>query len=488
MAHRKRESRPHQQCEPVGCRRRKMPNSFAYLMLSLWPLAVIVMFRVMTTERAMIWSILGGYLILPPAIGIYLPVLPGFDKHSIPALSALVCIVALGRRVSPLPAGLIGKVLLVVFIVSPIGTVLTNREPVFFALGALPGLTLRDIFSAGIYQFMTILPFVLARDLLATPTAQRELVRALVIAGLAYSLPMLFEVRMSPQLNLMIYGYFQHSFDQMIRFGGFRPIVFLQHGLWLAIFTLMTLAAAVAAARHAIPAARMRYVAASIYLAVMLILCRSAGPLILALGLLPLLMFAGQKMQLRIAAVLAVLVVAYPMLRGAALIPVDAMVQRAETIDHDRAGSLRFRFDNEASLLAHAARKPAFGWGQWDRNMVHHPETGQPISVSDGRWIIVLGIGGWAAFLAEFGLLALPLVTLWRRSGWLPARDAPFVSPLALMLAVNMVDLIPNATLVPITWLVAGALLGFAERPVTASVQERARSGLAGGRRLEIIR
>jgi hypothetical protein len=38
------------------------------------------------------------------------------------------------------------------------------------------------------------------------------------------------------------------------------------------------------------------------------------------------------------------------------------------------------------------------------------------------------------------------------------------VLALMLMLAVNMVDLMPNATVTPLTWLLAGALLGHAER------------------------
>ena len=67
----------------------------------------------------------------------------------------------------------------------------------------------------------------------------------LIVAGLCYSVPMLFEVRMSPQLHTWIYGYFPHSFVQQMREGGFRPVVFLGHGLLTAFFIM---SAAVAAA------------------------------------------------------------------------------------------------------------------------------------------------------------------------------------------------------------------------------------------------
>ena len=72
------------------------------------------------------------------------------------------------------------------------------------------------------------------------------MLRGLVVAGLIYSLPMLFEVRMSPQLHTWIYGYFPHSFGQQMRDGGFRPVVFIGHGLGVAFFVMTTVVAAAA--------------------------------------------------------------------------------------------------------------------------------------------------------------------------------------------------------------------------------------------------
>ena len=37
---------------------------------------------------------------------------------------------------------------------------------------------------------------------------------------------------------------------------------------------------------------------------------------------------------------------------------------------------------------------------------------------------------------------------------------SPWVGGLALILGANMMDLLPNATQIPFTWLMAGALLG----------------------------
>ncbi len=41
-------------------------------------------------ERAAIWSLLGGFLLLPSGMKIDLPMLPPIDKMSVPALSALL--------------------------------------------------------------------------------------------------------------------------------------------------------------------------------------------------------------------------------------------------------------------------------------------------------------------------------------------------------------------------------------------------------------
>lgn len=458
------------------------PNAIAYLMLLIWPLVAYGLFSRMRPERALIWTILGGYLLLPPLAEFNLPLIPAFDKVTIPNLVALLlCVYMLRQRVELLPESLFGRFLLILFVIGPLGTVLTNSDPLFFSdgglprlwwhrsdptlgdAGGLPGLRPYDAISAIANQAIYLVPFFLARQFLASADALRDLALALVVAGLIYSVPMLIEVRLSPQVNVWVYGFFQHSFDQMMRGGGFRPIVFLEHGLWVAFFALMCVVAALAMARVEDRSTRARYVVAFVYLAVVLVLCRTLGVRIYAAALLPLVLLVGARWQLRIAAVLALLVVAYPLLRGAGLVPVDFLVGKAALIDVERAASLRFRFDNEDILLAHAAEKPLFGWGGWGRNMVYDA-AGQNISVTDGRWIIVIGIYGWIGYIVEFGLLALPLVLIALQAQRVPmAQISPYAGPLALILAVNMVDMLPNATLIPFTWLLAGAMLGHAE-------------------------
>ena len=440
-----------------------MPNLFAFLMLVLWPVVAAMLFRRLPVGRAIISSLLIAYLFLPPPpAGFDFPLLPPLTKETIPSLAMiLACLILYRDKVTLLPETLSGRVLVVVFICSPLATVLTNSEPVFWGQMGLPALKLREAFSTMIQQFMLIAPFLMARNFLRNADDHRDILKALFIGGMVYSVLMLIEVRLSPQLNIWVYGFFQHNFDQMIRFGGFRPIVFLYHGLWVSFFAMTAVISAVALARGSITRVAMGFWLAAAYLLVALVLSKSLGAILYGAALVPLVAVLSSRMQLRVAALLAFIALAYPLMKGADLVPQEAMLAQAADFDADRANSLRFRFQQETILLERAQEKPLFGWGLWGRNHIWDGATKTILTVTDGRWIVIIGVLGWVGFLAEFGLLALPIFLMWRKSG--QGQLSPWVGPMALMLGINMIDLIPNATLTPLTWLMAGAILGYAE-------------------------
>lgn len=455
-----------------------MPNAIAYAALLIWPLVIVVMFRKMSPERAFIWAILGGYMVLPELTEFNLPAIPAFDKTSIPNLTAFaLCLVMLNMRPRMLPDGMLGKALVVALCAAPVIAVFFNTDTLEYGTiqsGRLtligenatyvPGMRIYDSVAILVRQLIMILPFFLARHLLASEQALTELLRALMIAGLIYSVPILWEVRFSPQLHTNIYGFFQHDFSQMIRQGGFRPIVFMPHGLWLSLFMVMTAVSALHFAKQATPSDRMRASAITLLLFAMVYLTKSLGPLLILLSLTALVVFLKPKMQLRVAGLAALLALTYPLLRGAGLVPTDRLVALAHTRSAERAQSLQFRFDNEDLLLDRAAEKLFFGWGGYGRNQIFDPDTGQMISVSDGQWVITIGQWGWVGYLALFGLLCLPLLALWWRYRMVPdSAIPPQAGVLALILGASLVDLLPNATLVSLTWLIAGALLGHAE-------------------------
>ena len=451
-----------------------MPNLFAFAMLALWPVISALFFRRLPPGRAIVACVLVAYLFLPPPpAGFDFPLLPPLTKETIPNLVIiLACLILYRGQIKLLPDTLTGKILVLVFVCSPMATVLTNGEPVFFGTLGLPALLLREGFSTMIQQFMLISPLLLARNFLRTADDQRDILKAIFVGGMVYSVLMLIEVRLSPQLNLWIYGYFQHNFDQMIRFGGFRPIVFLYHGLWVSFFAMTAAVAAIALARGTVSRVALGFWAAACYLLVVLVLSKSLGAIIYGLVLIPMVAVLSARMQIRVAALLAFTALAYPVFKGADLVPQDVMLQQAEQIDQDRANSLRFRFQQETILLDRADEKPLFGWGLWGRNHIWDGVTSQILTVTDGRWIILIGVLGWVGFLAEFGILALPIILIWRKTG--QGEMSPWIGPMCLMLGINLIDLIPNATLTPLTWLLAGAILGYAEAFSTQKQPEAA--------------
>lgn len=456
-------------------------------MLLAWPLVALWLFRRLGVERGLIWTILGGYLLLPPLVAVNFPVVPDLDKDSIPALAALVIGLALtGKGVSLLPDNPFGKMLILIFVMSPFATILTNAEAVPRGPMWINGVSIYDSLAAVANQGLAILPFFLARRYLAEASAQRQLLVALVVAGLVYSVPMLIEARLSPQINVWVYGFFQHDFFQTIRFGGYRPVVFLPHGLWVAFFTLTCLLAAAALWRENVTGSRLKLTGIALYLALMLVICKSAGPLVYAAAMLPLLLLVSRRAQVLLAAGIATLVILYPLLRGLHLVPMEAIIATAQGINADRAASLAFRVTNEEALLNHANLKPWFGWGGYGRNLLYDPQTGAGLSIADGAWIITLGIYGWLGYLAQFGLLVLPLMLLAYETLKNPQEGiAAPVAALALILAANLLDLLPNATLEPLTWLMAGALLGQAE---ILRQERRVIAGIRGIRRKPAVR
>ncbi|MFN4058505.1 MAG: hypothetical protein ACK4HW_10020 [Roseinatronobacter sp.] len=455
-----------------------MPNAIAYLALLIWPFVIVAMFRKMPIERAFIWAIVGGYMFLPERTEFNFPMIPAFTKETIPNLTVLVvCVVLLKMRPALLPQGLLGKALFVLLITTPMVSVVFNLDPITFAthysgrlvfvkepIAPVPGMRVYDALSALISQLFFILPFFLARKILASEAALTELLRALMFAGLIYSAPILWEVRFSPQLHTDIYGFFQHDFHQMMREGGFRPIVFMPHGLWVALFMVMTAISALHFAKQAAPNDRLKAVGVTLWLFFIVILCKSLGPLMFLFALTAGVLFLGPKMQLRAGAAMAAITIAYPAMRGAGLIPTDWLVAWLEARKPDRAQSLWYRFYNEDMLLDRAAERPVFGWGGWGRNQVYDMQSGEAISVTDGQWIITIGSYGWIGYIALFGLLCLPLIALWWRYRSAPAAQIPpQVGVLVLMHGAGLIDLLPNATMVTLTWLMAGALLGHAE-------------------------
>jgi hypothetical protein len=439
-------------------------NWFAALVLLSWPAVSLWLYRTQPLNRATVCTILGGQFLLPTGtLAKLAPGIPQLDKTFIPNFAALLgC--ALFARQGVRFVGRIGlaEVLLFMLIGGPFITSMLNGDVVFAGPFPLPALTWYDAASAFENEFALLLPFFIGRQFLRNAVDIEEILRIMVIAELLYSIPMLVEVRLSPHLHDWVYGYPAGNFLQQMRNGGYRPMVFIGHGLLTAFFMMMAVIAAAALWRARTRVAPASPAVVTAYLSVVLVLCKTLGALLYAAVMVPLIWMTRPRLQLRVAVLLAVIALAYPFARMADLVPTGMLLEWS-SYDVDREGSLAFRFFQEGQLLEKASQRFVFGWGGFGRARVFD-EDGKDLSTTDGRWIIVLGAYGLVGFIAEFGLLTFPIFRMSTALRFAESdRDRIFLAALTLIMAVNVVDLLPNAPLTPWTWLICGALFGRAE-------------------------
>jgi hypothetical protein len=168
------------------------------------------------------------------------------------------------------------------------------------------------------------------------------------------------------------------------------------------------------------------------------------------------------RVQLSVAALIASVVLLYPALRSSGLLPVQDGLELARWADLPRLESLESRFFQEDLMLQKALERPLFGWGASGRRRVYLEDEDR-ILVSDGFWIIVFGRRGVVGFLCVFTLLLYPVFAAWRRFPALPAGHGSLVAALALVVAINAFDFLPNGFYYPHIMFLSGSLMGALE-------------------------
>lgn len=438
-----------------------MPNPFAYFILFCWPLVVIYLVNKRKIGNGALISLLVAYMFLPAHMAIDLPVLPPLDKFTVTTITILI--ILLLKKV-PIGIGLLSfkyKLIFAVLLISPFITAITNSEPYLF----LRPLSLYDGLTNSIVNFLYFLPFFIGLKYFRTREAHQKLFAYFALAAFLYSFLALYEIRMSPQLHQQLYGYFPHSWIQQKRGGGFRAIVFMGHGLLVAMFLAIGVGFWTLLKKNNQKIFRYSLNFGLLICLITLILMKSLGALLMGTLLLLSIYFLKPTQQILLSVIIAIVFITYPFTSATGLFPHEDLYELAATYSEERAGSLKYRFDNEEILLNHANEKPLFGWGGWARSRVFDPETGKDISVTDGYWIIILGKYGWVGFLGTFLFMILPIWTSFRNQKVLRGQDMSVQRSIAahtLILSIILIDQLPNSSLVDngLYWLLAGSLLG----------------------------
>lgn len=410
-----------------------------------------------------------GVVLFAPEIAYFkLPSLPQFTKENIPYFCILLGALMQAPRL--ILRGRFGFGPEVLAFVSLVGTIFTangNKDVLVYGsyiTTVLPGMSLKDGLAMGISDVFNLgVPFFVGRALFKTSKDLEDLVRVIVGYGVFYCIFIAIELRLSPQMHPWVYGYAGHQdFLQVLRWGGYRPVVFMTHGLALALMMLHVTVLATALAKVKISVWKVlkpKTLAAALF--VVLILCKSTGAILYGLMVVPLVWIGRIKTQLRFATVVGALALLYPALQAADLVPIQSMLAAAEFISPARAESLNFRFENEEVLLEKARERVLFGWGSYGRNSLYDAEMGKRISVTDGHWIILLGTRGVVGLLCAFCLALYPIYLLRKRLRLIPDRkDQILLMALGLMITMGVADLIPNGLFNNYPYFVAGAVTG----------------------------
>jgi len=441
-------------------------NTFAYLALLIWPLISLWVYRHKSIQVATLVTIIGGFLILPVGTFVDFPLIPPLGKHSMPVLSTIIgCWLIKRQRIKYFTNQGVLQILVIFLFLGAFITAELNTDRVILAGHFLPALTMHDATSSTLGIFLTVTPFFIGKQFFRSYQDQLLMFRFLAVAGLIYSIPILYEIRMSPQLHSLFYGYFPHSIIQQRREGGFRAVVFMGHGLWVAFFSVCVLTVIVTLGQIKEKIYQYSPTILSYYLLVVLVLCKSKASLLYGLFAFILIKKTSYNKQLQLAVLLAMLTMLYPAMSIMKIFPHQQIVGLAESyLGPDRAQSLIFRFDNEQELLKHARKRFFFGWGGWGRNRVFDEETGEDITVTDGHWVITFGTSGFIGFVAEFGLLAISIFKARAAAKWIKdKKELTLLAAHTLLISIVMVDQLPNASLAPWLWLLAGILLGRSE-------------------------
>jgi hypothetical protein len=416
-----------------------MPNLFAFGMIIFWPFIAIILYKKLDTVTATFWTIVGGYMFLPVGTVIDFPMIPEIGKDEISAVAAFIgCRFIKNENIALFGANTIQKFIIILLLIIPFINIFFNADPMFDGRFWKQGLTIYDAVSKILSQYLELLVFVIAVNVVKKRDDIEKIVRLLVIAGLIYSLLVLIEIRLSPQLHTWIYGFFPHIFNQQMRGDGFRAVVFMGHGLLVGIFYFVCVCSAAIQVKISSQQEKIRNICIFIYLFLVLILQKSMGSfglgLLISIGIL---LFAISKQKL-IIKLLVVIFVLYPTLSILNLIPYEAITAFISDYSADRAQSTNYRFTNEVDLVQHAYEKFLIGWGGWGRNMLWD-------SVTDGYWIIIYGVYGAVYFCALFGLFIMGALNGISKNATQNQELAYF--GLSLIVAGVLIDQIQNASL-----------------------------------------
>ncbi len=423
-------------------------------------------------ERAALLLMFAAMLFMPERFNYDAPLIPPIDKRSLPylLLTALLFFKA-PKKLKNMKLGRGPDVFLFLMMAAGFMTVQTNQDALIYGTAVqtyLPALKPKDAITfIAIDLFNCAMPFVLGRILLKTERDAKEFLKVFATFGLIYAGFCLIEVRLSPNVHNWTYGFPPHyDFMQTRRWGGWRPQVYMAHGLACSLFMCNAMLATVHLAKHEKKLRMLKSLPvkfASGIMFVLLILCKSTGAIVYGLIMVPVLMFTSAKTRVRMVFAFALFIGIYPMSRSLDFFPTEDLLVFATKFNRDRAASMDFRFRNEDMLGDKARQRILWGWGGYHRNAVFDDFWGKAISVADGWWISSFGQRGVAGMATGLAILLSPLmVGFFNFKKIKNKKSREHFSTIMVIHMLYTLDLLPNGLFTNFPFFTAGIVYGLA--------------------------
>jgi len=158
----------------------------------------------------------------------------------------------------------------------------------------------------------------------------------LVVAGLIYSLPMLFEVRMSPQFHYWIYGIIQQTSFKACEMGDsaqWFSWAWIARGVFYDDYCCSGNSVVANARCDLENSSSWDFSLSRSRLGFM----QNFERLVYAAVMVPLVRFSNPKLQVRVAAIFVSIALAYPTLRTFGLFPTTSIIEVASSISAERS-------------------------------------------------------------------------------------------------------------------------------------------------------
>lgn len=425
-----------------------------------WILVAILLFTSLSPPKAVVSTVVFGFLLLPMAT-YDLPVIPEYNKAMAIAIGLLLGGALSGSKNDyPIRWEACDVLMMVYCFACPIITSLDNGLGLYNGLSDL----VKNYLSWGVVYWA-------GRRYFTNPASIRAITWGIMIGGLLYVPLVFFEVRMSPKLNVMIYGFFPHSFAQHIRYGGYRPIVFMQHGLmvalWMAASSIVTFS--LWWTKKVTKVWGIPILVVFFALVVATLLCKSGnGWFFLIAGLVISLYYATKK-NTKGFKWLLIFIPVYIGLRLSGIVSLTNVQNVAgRFFDVERIDSLTWRLLQEDLFGQRALLRPLFGWGGFNRGWPVNPETGQQVlAMVDSLWVILFSGNGFLGLVSLFlaiGIGPWRVMKAYRRPDYGNVEEYS-VDAVALALVVTffLLDSLLNAMVSPVYILASGALLSYSQ-------------------------